>query len=189
MRRNRAFQLAPRFAAAVGGLLLGFALYTAGAAAYNDSCPTDCPGNNARWPYGAVNWRWGSSINTSGYWANGFRLASDAWSNAGASVWLSYSSSAQSFADVYSAVDGYDGVNYWWYNCCWTIAEFNAYGNVNNVGDSIGYYTRIKQVAAHEMGHGLGMGHSSDSSAVMHSTAPTDTLSTDDITGINSMYP
>lgn len=178
-----------RIVAALAGLVLGFTLYTAGAAAYNDSCPQDCPGSGAKWPLGAVQWRWGTSINVSGYWANGFRLASDAWVNAGAGIWPSFSSSGQAKADVYSAQDQNDGINYWGYNCCWTIAWFDAYGNVFNVPDAVENYTRIKQVSIHEMGHGLGLGHSNTSDAVMQANAPSTTLAADDINGLNAMYP
>lgn len=189
MRKARAPFILPRIVAALAGLVLGFTLYAASAAAYNDSCPQYCPGSGAKWPSGAVQWKWGTTINPSGYWASGFSLASDAWFNAGAGIWPSYSSSAQAKVDVYSAQDQNDGVNYWGYNCCWTIAWFDAYGNTGYVPDTLGNYTRIKQVSIHEMGHGLGLGHSTGFNAVMQANSPSTTLAADDIIGLNAMYP
>jgi matrixin len=189
MSKARVPFILPRIVAALAGLVLGFTIYAASAAAYNDSCPQFCPGSGAKWPLGAVQWHWGSSINVSGYFANGFRLASDAWVNAGAGIWPSYSSSAQAKADVYYADDGNDGVTYWGYNCCWTIAWFDAYGNTRNVPDIVDNYTRIKQVSIHEMGHGLGLGHSNTADAVMQANAPSTTLAADDINGLHAMYP
>ncbi len=171
---------------AVGATVLVIGLTSGQALAYNNnSNPLFGP---AKFPFGAVQWKWGPSINTSGYWADGFVRASGVWTGANASAWLAYNSSAQSTADVYSAADGNGGINYWGYNCCWTLAQFQAYGNVNYNGDSAGYWTRIKQVTAHEMGHGIGMGHST-SWAVMQYDAPTDTLTTDDLNGIHAIYP
>lgn len=116
----------------------------------------------------------------SGYWANGFRLASDAWVGAGAGIWPTFSSSGQAKADTYQSQDGHDGINYWGYNCCWTIAWFDAYGNSLRVPDLVENY---------EMGHGLGLGHSSTGNAVMQENAPSTTLAADDINGLNAMYP
>ncbi len=61
------------------------------------------------------------------------------------------------------------------------LANFN-----NSDSDS------AKIIMTHEIGHSLGLGHSSDSAAIMHYTVgyKTDfTLSEDDINGINYLYP
>lgn len=148
------------------------------------------PAFGAKFPNGAIGWKWGPSINQTGYWAAGFTRASGIWTAANASAWPAFDSSAQAVADVYFAADGNGGITYWGYNCCWSLAQFQSYGNLNYNGDSAGFWTRIKQISAHELGHGIGMGHSTVAGApVMRFDAPTDTLTTDDIDGIKAIYP
>jgi hypothetical protein len=59
-------------------------------------------------------------------------------------------------------------------------------------GCSSGYY--VEDIAAHEFGHALGLGHSSDAAATMYPTAATctlqlRTLGADDIAGVEALYP
>ena len=160
------------------------------AVAYNNSENPSCTWTNGTTVQ--VNWAWGASINTSGYWANGYRLASDAWTQAGTKVHVGYSSSAASQANVYSYANGLDGENDYWCHApdIWNgMAYTYSYGNLYYNGDSSGYYTRIKQVTAHEFGHGLALGHSTDSTAVMCVSSCSDTPRSDDIAGLNSLYP
>ena len=61
-----------------------------------------------------------------------------------------------------------------------------------NTGCSNGFY--IEDIAAHEFGHVLGLGHSTTPAATMYpSTGPCNTslrtLDADDIAGIRSLYP
>ena len=46
----------------------------------------------------------------------------------------------------------------------------------------------IIQTATHEMGHGLGLGHSDSSAAIMYPTLRSDTLTADDISGCQAIY-
>lgn len=59
-------------------------------------------------------------------------------------------------------------------------------------GCSGGYY--IEDIAAHEFGHALGLGHSGDGTATMYPTASSctqamRTLAADDIAGVEALYP
>jgi hypothetical protein len=66
--------------------------------------------------------------------------------------------------------------------------SFNPYGLCNFTNRC-----QIQEVLTHEMGHGLGLGHSADSSATMLAYAHFDnrcaSLMSDDLQGINTIYP
>lgn len=159
-------------------------------AAYNDYDNISC-----KWPNGStvqVNWKWGPAINVSGLWSNGFRLGSNAWTNAGTKVRMGYSSSAYATADTYSAQDGLAGKTT--YQCQWfdpgQMAEFHSYGNTSAYDDATGDYTAIKNVSLHEFGHGLALGHSNVTTAVMWKYVNwVTTPQPDDINGLNALYP
>ena len=65
---------------------------------------------------------------------------------------------------------------------------FNPYGLCNFTNRC-----QIQEILTHELGHALGLGHSSDTSATMSAYAHFDnrcaSLMTDDIQGINAIYP
>jgi Matrixin/Putative Ig domain len=66
--------------------------------------------------------------------------------------------------------------------------SFNPYGLCN-----FSNRCQLQEIATHEMGHALGLGHSSDSNATMAAYAHFDnrcaSLMPDDIQGINAIYP
>lgn len=66
-------------------------------------------------------------------------------------------------------------------------AQSGALANFNNLRTS-----SAKIIMTHEIGHSLGLGHSSDAAAIMHYTVGYKTeftLSEDDVNGINYLYP
>ncbi|MBI4925494.1 MAG: matrixin family metalloprotease [Bdellovibrio sp.] len=66
-------------------------------------------------------------------------------------------------------------------------AEDGKQGNIQNKSETL-----LTIILAHEMGHALGLGHTSDSTALMYYSASAKTdlaLSQDDIDGITYLYP
>lgn len=147
-----------------------------------------------KWPNGAsvvVQYHWGPSINVSGNWANKFRLGNDHWNAAGTKVSLFFNSSAAATADVYSAADGWTGKTQ---IVCrigtfGEMAEFHSYGNTLYNPDATGNLLEMERTTTHEFGHGLGLGHSTDTTAVMYSSNAAVIPNADDIAGLNSLYP
>ncbi|MCP4249819.1 MAG: matrixin family metalloprotease [bacterium] len=72
-------------------------------------------------------------------------------------------------------------------DCHFDDAEFWTEGQQPSTTE-----TRLLETAIHELGHGLGLGHSEDPEAMMYPsydpTSPTLALNADDITGIQSLY-
>ncbi|MGA9767807.1 MAG: NBR1-Ig-like domain-containing protein, partial [Blastocatellia bacterium] len=58
---------------------------------------------------------------------------------------------------------------------------------------SFGNHCNVQEVATHELGHAMGLGHSADSTATMYAFAHFDgrcaSLKADDVAGITTMYP
>jgi hypothetical protein len=136
---------------------------------------------------------------------------------AGADTWGQQSSAAFSFAYAGASAqttntnDGFNLVlfrnatngsaiatTYWWSNSSgiidadivfWDAAYRFFSGTSGCVG---GHY--IEDIAAHEFGHALGLGHSTSGSATMYPSTPScsprnRTLDPDDIAGVEALYP
>ncbi|MDY7000374.1 MAG: matrixin family metalloprotease, partial [Thermodesulfobacteriota bacterium] len=88
-------------------------------------------------------------------------------------------------ADFGSLGSGYLGYSMWWYIGSKTIesdVRFNSSANW-------GVYSLLS-VALHELGHSLGLGHSSNKNAIMYYMSNGRTsLHTDDMNGIRKLYP
>ncbi len=165
-------------------------LLASSAYAYNNYDP-ECWWSNPSGQYLYVNWKWGPNINISGGWADDYRLASTNWSNAGTKARMGYNSSAQDTADTYYTIENRPAYTEYWCNFNYTMADAHAYGNLYAFSDSGTPDSYRRFAAAQEMGHTLGLGHSSDSGAVMYKFVNTGLYypSSDDTAGLNTMYP
>jgi predicted Zn-dependent protease len=160
--------------------------------AYNDADPISCWWYNPQGQSLMIQWRF-DAINTSGEWARAYERASNSWTATPTKIIMNYNSSAASTANTYyDPTDSRGGfANYWcnWWN--WTMAHFNAYGNVAYNSDSGGENIWRNATAAHEFGHGLALGHSYDANAVMYKWENRGVYvpAADDVAGLNAMYP
>ena len=116
--------------------------------------------------------------------ADGFR---NAWNGSPANVILDFHSGALTLYDPTVSNVSWDGYTTWSYS---GSSFNNAQVKLNT------YYTRnesaseIQGVAAHELGHAMGIGHVS-SCALMYPNTPRcgiDTPTSDDVNGINALY-
>lgn len=178
---RRSFNLA-----LVAALVAGVTLASGGVAiAYNNLDP-ECHWNNTT-PL-PVLYKFGPNLQTPGtQWRTAFNNAVGYWNVANIKPAFAYdASNSRNTLDTYSAADGFAGYAWWYCNVLYYLDRFDAKGNVN--------YSRTNQeadeVAAQETGHGLGLGHSTVSPAVMN--VPYGTWGVpqpDDVNGVNSMYP
>lgn len=94
--------------------------------------------------------------------------------------------------------NGYIGETYWWYDGTGHLVDADivlheSYTYFVGSGCSNGIY--IEDVAIHEFGHALGLGHSEVANTTMEPAMPSYcdttqvTLEADDISGIRSLYP
>jgi predicted Zn-dependent protease len=101
---------------------------------------------------------------------------------------LGYYSGAEGEYGVYNTSDGNAGYSHVWCHIFTTrIEDFLSEGNLAWRDDSY-YDSYMGNAAGHEIGHSLGYGHSS-SPAVMQTNYWGSWPTSDDVAGMNAMYP
>jgi len=140
-----------------------------------------------------ITYKWGDRLDDvpNSVWRKVFTNGMNQWTTkTGNKVRFSESSSSSNILNTYDDDDGNYGICYRWTH--WLtgkLTKFEAYGNVNTTA---GVSDTFRQsVATHELGHGLGLGHS-DQVAVMNTDRDRNRIyvpQTDDVNGILSMYP
>lgn len=137
-----------------------------------------------------VLYKYGANLQTPGTaWRIAFNNGVYNWNVANIKPAFLYdASNSRNTVDTYTAADGYWGYTWWYCNVLYYLDRFDAKGNVNyNPNDQ-----QRDEVASHELGHGLGFGHSTVSPAVMNVSGPYGTWGVpqqDDVNGANAMYP
>lgn len=155
--------------------------------AYNNQ-DNSCWWNNTTPLY--VSYKWGADLQTPGtLWRNAFNDGVANWNTAPVKpILILDSSNSKNTLDTYYALDGKWGRSWIYCNIFYKIDRFDAKGNTAySMNDQ-----QRAEIASHEVGHGLGLGHSWVTPSVMHYTGPYGTWGVprqDDINGLNSMYP
>lgn len=157
------------------------------ATAYNNM-DNACHWNNTT-PLNVL-YKFGANLQTPGtQWRIAFDNGVSNWNVANIKPSFLYDvNNSRNTLDTYTAADGYWGYTWRYCNPLYYLDRFDAKGNVN-------YYPNDQErdeVASHELGHGLGFGHSTVSPAVMNVNGPYGTWGIpqpDDVNGANAMYP
>jgi hypothetical protein len=130
------------------------------------------------------------------------------WTAAGASFAYAYGGTTSSTAMVNDATNnvffrndtngGYIAETWWWYDGTGHLVDFDivfheALVPMFPTSATCSGGISILEAALHEAGHGLGLAHSGDASAIMYPSVgycdTRTTLAADDIAGVNFLYP
>lgn len=181
------------FALAVIVLLGSLHNGTRSAMAYNNS-QVPCPWTNTT-PLN-IYFEWGPNLigNPSYTWRLRFSDSVGDWNSQGTKPLVQWSSGAANRLDSYTAADGYYG--YASIACTgpfWDrkMSSFDAYANSYRGHEYNWDDFFMRSITGHELGHGLGLGHSTEYS-IMNTSRDRYTLYTpqqDDRNGLNAIYP
>ncbi len=167
--------------------LLGVTLSLSSAAAYNNY---DNPAKNWYYTSGDLDlyYDWGDNLQEpTSDWKTAFNWAKTDWDNAGTAVDWSPSGSGTNIFNTYDDEDGRYGKCEWQFGETYLIGN-KVYGNLaNDPETSIGR----REIAGHELGHAIGLGHSTVDPALMEERELDSDESyplTDDVAGVDALY-
>lgn len=173
----------------LAGILLASGLGANVAEAYNNY------DNPCRWwnttPMN-IYFDWGPNLQNPSYtWRLRFSDSVGDWNSIGTKPVVSWSSGSSNVLDSYTEADNNYGKTA--ITCVFGFMNrFVAYAN-SNYGPSYNWDNNfMRSVTGHELGHGLGLGHSTVSPAIMNTSRDRYTIyvpQTDDRDGLNSLYP
>jgi hypothetical protein len=144
------------------------------------------------WPtsVSGLSYKWGSNLQTSGGLSRtAFESAISDWNGTATKVFFSNSTGSSNILDTYYKIDSTDyGVT----NVTSSGSSIVCFTSEINVGNTnvVNTTNVARSAAGHELGHGLGLAHTS-STALMNQNRDRTKIYTpqsDDINGVNSMY-
>ncbi len=138
-----------------------------------------------------ISFDWGPNLQNPSYlWRLRFSDSVGDWNSIGAKPVTTWSSGSSNVLDSYTEADNRYGKTL--ITCVFGFENrFTSYAN-SNYGPDYNWDTfGMRRVTGHELGHGLGLGHS-NFWAIMNTNSPLTgpyLPQTDDLNGLNSMYP
>lgn len=126
-----------------------------------------------------------------GYDRTGFNNAISAWNSSPANVYLEIGTGALTVQDTSNCSASWDGITYENINVFGYFTYANAY--LNSCSTKNYSASTIQGVAAHELGHAIGLGHQNGCVLMTPDTSTRDscginTPQQDDVNGINYLY-
>ena len=169
------------------GVAAGFAVFVASSA--DDSLRASEDDPNCIWPYTSgtltLEYRWTSSVDSN--WRSAFEHGVDAWNDLDTNVEWEHDAYGDTALSQYSAEDGHLGVNYGYCS-----GGSNPVRIANTTWGNSHYGTtdtKRKFGAGHELGHAMGLWHSTDDDDIMYyACCPTAEPTSNDEDAVNDMY-